>query len=33
MTIPAKKLQAALQKGGKVTKEAQLAMTLKGFHK
>lgn len=31
--IPAKKLEAASHKGGKVGKEANLAKTLKGFHK
>ena len=31
--IPAKKLNAAAKKGGIVGKEANLAKTLKGFHK
>lgn len=31
--IPTKKLDAAAKKGGKVGKEANLAKTLKGFHK
>ena len=31
--IPAKKLNAAAKKGGKIGKEANLAKTLKGFKK
>lgn len=31
--IPAKKLQTAAKKGGKIGKRARLAETLKGFHK
>ncbi len=31
--IPADKLEAAKKKGGKISKMANLASTLKGFHK
>lgn len=31
--IPAKKLEAAAEKGGKLGKRAHLAQTLKGLHK
>lgn len=31
--IPAKKLEAAAQKGGTLGRRARLAQTLKGFHK
>lgn len=31
--IPAKKLEAAAKKGGKLGQRARLAETLKGFHK
>lgn len=31
--IPAKKLEAAAKKGGKLGKRARLAETLEGFHK